>query len=495
MPVTDHRPPRVVRDRPVLAPRPLWRPPVDAADRRTFGRPDGSTGPFAERDRTTSSRLPVAPPADAVLADAFGRPPGAPGPLQREPPLPPAPPSPAVADADPWRRTDSVATLGAPALGAPTASLPEPGPAVRYSLREALFQRRLRPGALVLAAVLALAIGALGATIGTLAAARIPASVADPDFTLAVAQPAIERQPGSVADIAARVTPSVVSIEIRVGDNGGSGSGIVFHESGLILTNNHVASVATTPGAQMSVVFSDGNRVPSEIVARDIRSDLAVIRVDVDNLTVAQLGDSSQLAVGDAVIAIGSPLGLSGTVTTGVISALNRPVKLAGEGSDTDAVIDALQTDAPINPGNSGGALVDATGAVIGVNSAIRTLGDASSGSIGLGFAIPINYARGIAEQLVRDGRAVHTTIGVDARSATDGTTLGAQVQNVRAGSPAEAAGIMEGDVIVKVGDRAVGSADELTVAVQANAVGSTVPIEVTRDGRAFTVQVILAQE
>ena len=206
-----------------------------------------------------------------------------------------------------------------------------------------------------------------------------------------------------------------------------------------------------------------------------------MIKVDnVENLVVAQLGDSSTLAVGDPVVAIGSPLGLSGTVTTGIVSALNRPVALRGEGSDTDAVVDAIQTDARINPGNSGGALVDGTGAVIGINTAIRTLGDqTSSGSIGLGFAIPINYAGDIAQQLITTGAAVHSTIGVDARSASVGTTLGAQVQNVRDGSPAQAAGIQEGDVITKVGDRAVGPpSDELTVAVQAHAPGETVPVE-----------------
>jgi len=221
-----------------------------------------------------------------------------------------------------------------------------------------------------------------------------------------------------------------------------------------------------------------------------------VIKVDVDNLVVAQLGDSSALAVGDTVIAIGSPLGLSGTVTVGIVSALDRPVALRGEGSDTDAVVDAIQTDASINPGNSGGALVDATGAVIGINTAIRTLGDQqSSGSIGLGFAIPMNYARGIAQQLITTGKAVHSTMGVDARSASVGTTLGAQVQNVRDGSPAQAAGIEEGDVITKVGDRAVGSADELTVAVQAHAPGDTVPVELSRSGRTLTVDVTLAAE
>ncbi len=492
--MTDHPASRDVRDRPAAAPRPLWRPPVDPAARGTFGRPAGVPGSFAARDRMPTPVLPTAPPADEVLVDAFGRPPGAPS-LQREPAPPTEPAPPGEDERNPWRDAGAVASLGAPALTAPVAVPAEPGPAVRYSLREALFQKRLRPGALVLAAVLALLIGGIGAAIGTLTASRIPVATADPDYRLATVAPAVEREPGSVADVAARVMPSVVSIEIRVGDSGGSGSGIVFDGDGHILTNNHVASVATTAGSQLSVVFSDGTRVPATIVARDIHSDLAVLKVDVDNLTVAQFGDSSALQVGDAVIAIGSPLGLSGTVTTGIISALDRPVKLAGEGSDTDAVIDALQTDAPINPGNSGGALVDASGAVIGVNSAIRTLGDSASGSIGLGFAIPIDYARDIAEQLIRTGTAVHTTIGVDARSATDGTTLGAQVQNVRAGSPAEAAGIVEGDVITRVGDRSVGSADELIVAVQSHDVGETVPVELSRDGRAFTVDVTMAQE
>ncbi len=430
-----------------------------------------------------------------MLHDAFGRPPGAMGSLQREVALPTIDAAPGPDEANPWRSPAAMVVLGPPALTPAVPPAEVPGPAVRYSLREALFQRRLRPAALIGAAALALTIGIAGGAIGTLGASRLPVATLDPAFSLAAAQPAVERQPGSVADVAARVIPSVVSIEIRVGDTGGSGSGIVIDPAGYILTNNHVASVATTAGAQMSVVFSDGTRVPSTIVARDIHSDLAVIKVDVDHLVVAQLGVSASLQVGDAVIAIGSPLGLSGTVTTGIISALNRPVHLSGEGSDTDAVIDALQTDAPINPGNSGGALVDATGAVIGINSAIRTLGDTASGSIGLGFAIPIDYARTIAEQLIRTGQAVHTTIGVDARSATDGTTLGAQVQNVRSGSPAEAAGIVEGDVVTKVGDRAVGSADELTVAVQSYAVGQVVPVELSRDGRSLTVQVALAQQ
>jgi len=243
------------------------------------------------------------------------------------------------------------------------------------------------------------------------------------------------------------------------------------------------------------VLFNDGSRLPGIIVGRDPLTDLAVIKVDVSNATVAQLGDSASLAVGDPVIAIGSPLGLAGTVTTGIVSAKDRPVRLQGGGSDTDAVIDAVQTDAAVNPGNSGGPLVDASGAVVGINTAIRTLGGESNGSIGLGFAIPITMAKSVAEQIIKTGSVQHSTMAVNARSATDGVTDGAQVQNVQDGGPAAAAGIVEGDVITKVGDRSVGNADELVVAVRQNAVGATVPVVLIREGREMTVTVTLAAE
>jgi S1-C subfamily serine protease len=477
-----------------LRPRPLTRPAVDPVVAGTFARPVGVASSFAPTHGRSEARLPVAPPVEEALLDAFGRPAEAVETIQRDPTPPPVEPVPPVTP-DPWRDLNSLTSLGGPADLPPLAVRVEPGPPVQYSLRQALFERKLRPGAIVGLLVTALVIGAIGALIGSFFISRVPAPLGDPAFTLATATPAVERPAGSVSDVAARVSPSVVSIEIRLGDAGGSGSGIVIDKAGYILTNNHVAAVATTNGAQMSVVFSDGSRIPATIVARDIRTDLAVIKVNADNLVVAQLGDSSKLAVGDAVIAIGSPLGLSGTVTTGIVSALNRPVKLSGEGTDTDAVIDAIQTDAPINPGNSGGALVDATGAVIGINSAIRTLGESTSGSIGLGFAIPINLGREVAEGLIRNGKFEHATIGVDARSATDGTTLGAQVINVRDGSPAAQAGIEEGDVITKVGSRAVGNADELTVAVQLNKPGQTVPVELLRAGRSMTVNVTLVAE
>ncbi len=483
--------------RPRLAPRPLWRPPVDPVQRATFGRPDGVPTSFTPGADPAGARGPALPTAAVVpemLADAFGRPPGDGPSLGRPPVGPPQPPPNEVQN--PWREPDSAARLGEPALGEPVAEKREPVVAERFTLRQALFERRIRPGALVVLAVLALLLGCGGAAIGVWAGSRLPAVTTDPAFNVASVSPAIDRPPGSVAAIAAKVTPSVVSVEVRTGDTGDTGSGVVIDGKGYVLTNNHVISLAATDKtAQLTLVFANGSRVPGTIVGRDPESDLAVVKATVTGATVAQLGDSSKVLVGDSVIAIGSPLGLAGTVTTGIVSAENRPVRLTGGDSDTNAVIDALQTDAAINPGNSGGPLVDAAGAVIGINSAIRTLGGDSSGSIGLGFAIPIDFAKSIAQELIRTGKVVHSTMGISAKSATDGTTDGAEVQNVVAGSPAAKAGIEEGDIITRVGDRAVGNADELVVATQSHAVGSTVPVTVTRSGKTFTVQVTLAAE
>ncbi len=429
-----------------------------------------------------------------MLAEAFGRPAG-PGPSLGRPPDSP-PDAPPDEPADPWRDPAAPVRLGEPALAEPPADTPPARPAERFTLRQALFERRIRPGSLIVATVLALLLGGGGAAIGVWAGSRLPAVLTDPAFSVASVAPAVERPAGSVAVIAARVIPAVVSIEIRSGDTGDTGSGVVIDGKGYVLTNNHVITLAATDSsATLTVVFSNGKRVPGTIVGRDPASDLAVIKANVTGATVAQLGNSSKVLVGDAVIAVGSPLGLAGTVTTGIVSATRRPVRLAGPDSDTNAVIDALQTDAAINPGNSGGPLVDATGAVIGINSAIRTLGGDANGSIGLGFAIPVNYAENVAQELIRTGKAVHSTMGINAKSATDGITDGAQVQNVVTGGPAAKAGIREGDVITKVGNRAVGGADELVVAVDAHRVGESVTVTLSRSGKALSVQVVLAAE
>ena len=221
-----------------------------------------------------------------------------------------------------------------------------------------------------------------------------------------------------------------------------------------------------------------------------------MVKVEVANPVVATIGSVRDLAVGDGVIAIGSPLGLAGTVTDGIVSALDRPVRLDAPGADANAVIDAIQTDAAINPGNSGGPLVDSTGAVVGINTAIRSLGQGEGGgSIGLGFAIPIDDAKVIAEELIRSGVVSHAEIGINARSVSDGTTDGAQVQNVQQGGPAATAGILEGDVIVKVGDRSIAGADELVVAVREHNPGDTVPVDIVREGRPLALSVVLASD
>jgi putative serine protease PepD len=294
-----------------------------------------------------------------------------------------------------------------------------------------------------------------------------------------------------VSDIADRVTPAVVSIEVRVGDAGATGSGVVIEgENGYIVTNNHVVSGAdAVEGAEIRAVFSDGSGSSARIVGRDPASDIAVLKVEKPGLVTAQLGNSDDVVVGDPVVAIGSPLGLAGTVTSGIVSALDRPVRLSGEGSDTNAVISAVQTDAPINPGNSGGALVDATGALIGINTAIASVG---GGSVGLGFAIPIDTVRDIAEQLIDDGEAVHASLGVNARSVTDGTRDGALVLNVEPGSPADVAGIEEEDVVIAVEGEPVGSSEELVVAIDAFDPGDTVTVEIVRGGGSREVEATL---
>lgn len=254
--------------------------------------------------------------------------------------------------------------------------------------------------------------------------------------------------------MAASVADSVVTIEAVSDKTGAQGSGVVIDGEGYIVTNNHVISEAATNPSQykMNVVFNDGKVVPANLVGRDPKTDLAVLKVDnVDNLTVARLGDSDKVKVGEEVIAAGAPLGLRSTVTHGIVSALHRPVPLSGDGSDTDTVIDAIQTDASINHGNSGGPLINMNSEVIGINTAGKSLSDSASG---LGFAIPVNEMKYTAQTLIKDGKINHPTLGLSARSVSNDLASGAQVANVKAGGPAEKAGILENDVVVRVGDR-----------------------------------------
>jgi S1-C subfamily serine protease len=493
---------------PRLVSRPVQRPAVDPAEAQAFGRPPGVIGAFASQPDDSRRRLwAAAPPPPQALAVAFGRPPGFPERLQRPPGRTGAQPPegsagqddfwPQGAGHDPWRDPWAAAVLGAPAVAEtpPDADDP-PRLGARLSLQEVLFGRQLSHRTLALLGAVVLLIAGVGGFVGRLTADG-GNLLNDPGATLAQVEPATDRPAGSVAAVASRVLPAVVSLEFRVGDQGGFGSGVVIDGNGYVLTNNHVvAPAANTPQSTLEAVFSDGTRVPARIVGRDPKTDLAVVKVEIANLTVAQLGRSSTLKPGDPVIAIGSPLGLAGTVTSGIISAVDRPVRLEGDGGQGNAVIDAIQTDAAINPGNSGGALVDNTGAVVGINTAIRTLGASEGGgSIGLGFAIPIDTARTIAQQLIRTGYYQHPNLGVNAASVTDGKSDGARVQNVQQGSAAAEAGILENDVITKVGNRAVGSADALTVAVRERAIGEQVSISLVRDGRPLVVTATLKSD
>ncbi len=262
---------------------------------------------------------------------------------------------------------------------------------------------------------------------------------------------------------------------------------MIISADGLIMTNNHV--LAAGRGGGLQAVLSDGRVAPVSLVGAAPAADIAVVRASgVDGLQPAVLGDSDRLRQGQAVVAVGSPLGLSGTVTTGIVSALQRPVAAGGSGAGQDSTLDAIQTDAAINPGNSGGPLADAQGHVIGVNTAIASVpsGGASAGqeggSIGLGFAIPINQARRIATELVQTGRATQAIIGVQLAA---GGPRGATVAGVTPGSPAAAAGIAAGDLVTKVDNRVIEDANTLVAAIQSSAPNQVVTLTVASPGAA----------
>ncbi|QQQ77234.1 trypsin-like peptidase domain-containing protein [Saccharothrix sp. 6-C] len=486
-----------------LAPRPLNRPAVDTGQQAVFGRPQGVAGAFsADRPGLNGhSSVQLAPPPPEALSTAFGRPRGDDDTLLQRPPVdlngePEVEPvfwegKPA---GDAWRDPGASAVIGPPAVTEQpdTGPEPEPRPGPQLSVPELLFGRRVKPMGLVLLMVAALVVGAGGGLVGWLMG-RVGNPLTDGGVTLAEVKPGKERPVGSVADIAQRVTPSVVSIEFKGASVAGVGSGVVIDGEGYVLTNDHVVAPAVQDtSAKLTVVFTDGKRAVAQVVGRDSKTDLAVIKVEVDNPTVLQFGDSDELAVGDTVLAIGSPLSLSNTVTEGIVSALHRPVTAAGENGGPQVTYDAIQTDAAINPGNSGGALVDSSGALVGINSSIRT---ETGGSVGLGFAISGNYARKVSQALIRDGEVKHADMNINVRSASAETAEGAQVQNVPDGGAADAAGIEEGDVITRVGDRMVRNAAELTVAVRDHEIGETVPVVLARQGRELTVQVTLRSD
>ncbi|MGO4599087.1 S1C family serine protease [Terrabacter sp. 2RAF25] len=309
--------------------------------------------------------------------------------------------------------------------------------------------------------------------------------------------------------VAAAVAPSVVSIDVTTQQSSGAGSGVVFDNNGHILTNNHVVEGASGNGS-ITVTLSDGRTYAATVVGTDPSTDLAVIKLTngPSDLTPITLGDSEAIKVGDPTMAVGNPLGLSGTVTTGIISALNRPVSTGtasdspfGQQQQSDAVVtNAIQTSAAINPGNSGGALVNAKGELIGINSSIASLGQSQgsqSGNIGIGFAIPVKEAKSIADQLIKSGKAEHAFLGVSTRDTvvTDGSAkrAGAQVAAVNSGTPAANAGIKTGDVIIAVDGQRVDSATALVAQIREMTAGDKTKLTIIRGGSRQDVEVTLA--
>ncbi|TMR05674.1 PDZ domain-containing protein [Nonomuraea turkmeniaca] len=369
---------------------------------------------------------------------------------------------------------------------------------------------RRGPGVGVLV-VIAVVIAVLASTLGSVGTYVLtkPSSSNDPSYSLGpLPTGATNRAPDSVAGVAARVLPSVVSLEVNGSSTeGASGSGFLI-KNGYVVTNNHVVSLAAQGSGKIQIMFNNRKTTSARIVGRDPGSDLAVVKPDETFGTPEiTLGNSDQVVVGDPVIAIGSPLGLTGTVTTGIVSSLNRPV-IAGDDTGTvseePAYISAIQTDAAINPGNSGGPLVNSRGEVVGVNSAIATLSrsaNSQSGSIGLGFAIPVNQTRRVAEELISTGRAKRPKIGIvlDKDYRGQGVKIASEPaagrQPVDAGGPADKAGLKAGDIILEIDGLTLQDGNELIALIRSKAPGSKITIKYQRDGQERTATLVVVSE
>jgi len=293
----------------------------------------------------------------------------------------------------------------------------------------------------------------------------------------------------TVSQIVQNVKPSVVSIKAEGSSGSGTGSGFIYREDGYIVTNNHVAAPAIN-GGKLTVYLEDKTSFEAKLVGRNASYDLAVLKIDATGLKPVNIGDSNAINVGDLTVAFGSPLGLSGTVTSGIVSALNRPVTAGG--ADDQSFISAIQTDAAINPGNSGGPLVNGQGQVIGVNSAIATLGSGTqSGSIGLGFAIPINQAQRVISEIIETGKSSTPIAGISIDSTFDG--VGAKIAEVVADGPAASTDLKVGDIVTKINGEAVEDSTELIVAIRRNNPGDTIVLTVKNNaGNEREVSVVL---
>ncbi len=523
-------------DRPHPAAEPRHTPPVAPGDQQRYGRPDGAGGFDAPDGARLRPEAPRRPPVSPIIAATYGptdtsTPDGfEPLPGTRISPRHPGRRGETPEELKLWSNRDTrdywlgrgaVFNRGRPMqlhpaqdsatfdpLAGVDDDIPDEPPSIeggdvseeepqeQAGGKRRRFTGRIGLSTIGLMALVAIIAGALGGGVGYALTHRADGLLHKGNVKLAEGGTPANRPPGSVADIAKRVSPAVVSIAVSSSEAYGVGSGVVIDKAGYVLTNNHVVTLGgSSPAASIVVTFSDQSTAKAKVVGTDPVSDLAVLKVPTSKLTVARLGNSSALAVGDPVVAIGSPLGLQGTVTSGIVSALNRPVHVGDESGSSTAYLDAIQTDAPINPGNSGGALVAADSSVIGINSAGATLSNGQGGTSaadGIGYAIPINYARDIAEQLIKTGKAQHGSLGVTGRTATDGTQRGAYLAQVDPNGAAGKAGLRAGDIIVAAGGQSIESYDELVVRIQERKPGDSLSITYLRGGSSTTVNVTL---
>ncbi len=373
--------------------------------------------------------------------------------------------------ADPWRDPYAPAAVVVPTPPPDPSTAPEP-----VVDPDRPVQRGLRP-MLLMCVVTAVLAGALGGTLGYIFALRAGLGAGT---TLGAAGPqeapgGVQRPAETQAGVAARVLPSVVTVRV----SGAVGSGFVVSADGYVITNDHVVEGATGPAA---VQFSDGSTATASVIGHDAESDIAVIKINKGSLPPVQFGDSDQIAVGDPVLAIGAPLALSNTVTSGIVSALDRTIQ-AGEPGGPVRYYAAIQTDAAVNQGNSGGPLVDGAGRVIGVNSVIRSVSASSeeAGNIGLAFAIPINQAKRVAKEIIDTGKARRTVIGAQVGTTRDSTAGGVRLSSVQPGGPAEAAGLKVGDVVFKIDGRVLEDGTDLIALVRKYPPGAVVAVEYRR--------------
>ncbi|MFJ8026719.1 S1C family serine protease [Streptomyces sp. NPDC096311] len=477
-------------------------PPAPSAPPVPVETPAASAQSAAPEGGAPTAQLPAVPPSapgapeqsyasmGAGAPEAHGHAPGASGaPVSAAeagwPPPPPAVPS--------------YADGGGSGAGGWGSSYEQPAPKPKNG----------RGGLVAAILVAALVAGGVGGGIGYSLAKNNDNSTDSTTVSAPSGSGDVKRASGTVANVAAKALPSTVTIEAEsTSGSGGTGTGFVFDTQGHILTNNHVVADAVD-GGKLTATFPNGKKYDAEVVGHAQGYDVAVIKLKnaPSDLKPLTLGDSDAVAVGDSTIAIGAPFGLSNTVTTGIISAKNRPVASSdGSASSKASYMSALQTDASINPGNSGGPLLDAQGSVIGINSAIQSSssgglgGTSQSGSIGLGFAIPINQAKHVAQQLIKTGKPVYPVIGASV-SLEDGTG-GAKITEqgasgsaaVTSGGPADKAGLKPGDVITKLDDQVIDSGPTLIGEIWTHQPGDVVKLTYTRDGKTHTAEVTLGQ-